>query len=100
MATNGSGRVEELGKLVSCRKAATAINMHTVAGASQLSTRTSSTRADDAGKSRRLIFAEGRRGFQEFNWLSNEFVSFIHCPFQAEFNLLQTVAVPAGGGVR
>ena len=88
MATNGSWRVEAPGKLVSCFKAATTINMQAVAGASQLSTRTSSIRADNAGKSRRLILAEGRRGSQEFNWVSNQFISFIRGPFQTEFDLL------------
>src|SRR6266566_6845158 len=37
---------------------------------------------------RRLIFSEGRRGAQERNCLSNSFISFIRCSFQARFQLL------------
>src|ERR1019366_9031222 len=80
--------------------AARASSMQAVAGASQLSNRNNSSLADGAGKSPCLILAEGRRGSQEFNWVSNQFVSFICCPFQTEFDLLQTVAVPARRGIR
>src|SRR5208282_3438241 len=86
--------------LFSCLKTIMASSRQTVAGASQLKAMTGAGLACGVGKSRRLILAEGRRGSQEFNWVSSQFISFIRCPFQTEFDLLQTVAVSSSDGVR
>src|SRR5208283_171224 len=44
-------------------------------------------------------FAEGRRGAQDFNRASNEFVSFIILSFQGGSQFFQAVTVPPGHGV-
>jgi len=67
MAMSGSWRDDASVKVFSCRTAARTSTMQTVAGASQLISRSSSGRAGGGEKSRRLISVEGRRGFQEFN---------------------------------
>src|SRR5437016_8965142 len=50
-------------------------------------------------KSARLILAEGRRGAHERNCVSNSFISFIRCSFQARFYFLQAITVTARGRI-
>lgn len=71
-----------------------------VAGASQFqdSARTGAP-AVLPEKSRALSFADGRRGVQERNRVSNGFHSFIRLSFQAGPQFLQAVAVPARGRI-
>ena len=44
--------------------------------------------------------ADGRRGCKECNCVSSVFISFISDSFQLEFYFLQTVTIPARGGIR
>src|SRR6185312_4881007 len=76
-------------------------NRHAAAGASQRSDKITASRASPEAKSRRLSLADGRRGFQERNWFSRQFISFslIFCSFKAQFYLLQTVTVSSRGCV-
>jgi hypothetical protein len=55
---------------------------------------------NDVPKSRRSSLADGWRGCQECSCVSSEFISFINRSFQLEFDLLQTVTIPARGGVQ
>jgi hypothetical protein len=72
-----------------------------VAGTSQPTNHANwGARPTGVAKSRRLSVADGWRGCQERNCISSEFISFINDSFQLEFDFLQTVTVPAGGGIR
>src|SRR5437899_3203549 len=51
-------------------------------------------------KIRSLSFADGRRGAHERNCISKSFISFIHGSFQACFQFLQAIPIPARGSIR
>src|SRR5947207_845569 len=77
-------------------KAENVSSTHAVAGASEPSSHATlgRTRAG-AANSRRLRFADGRRGGQERKRFSSESISFIIESFQLKFYFLQTVTVAA-----
>ncbi len=83
-----ASRRAELAESPGSRLATVSANIRqAAAGASQRSDNAAASRAVAEGNSRRLIFAEGRRGCQECNWFSRCFssFSFILFSFQANF---------------
>ncbi len=84
--TRASLRAESAERFVCWLAMVSASNRHAAAGASQRNDNEATSRALAVGYSRRLIFAEGRRGCQERNWFSSWLISFSFIIFSFKAN--------------